>query len=87
MSKYKVLDELGRGGMGVVLKSHQVDLDRIVAMKILNEESTADPSRRARFPSPGRSRSSRSCGCPRSQPRSRWMSSAGTPSPGTPTRS
>lgn len=34
-SKYKVLGPLGRGGMGLVFRARQLDLDRLVALKIV----------------------------------------------------
>ena len=49
ISHYRVLRELGRGGMGVVYLAEDSRLDRKVAIKALPPETARDPIRRKRF--------------------------------------
>jgi eukaryotic-like serine/threonine-protein kinase len=46
---YKILREIGRGGMGVVYEAHQVSLGRRVALKLLPFAAVLDPRQIARF--------------------------------------
>ncbi len=55
LGRFEIISELGRGGMAVVYKARQTDLDRIVALKILPPELTSDQSYVARFRQEARS--------------------------------
>ncbi len=47
--KYKVMAEIGRGGMGVVYKAEDLKLKRFVAIKILPSELASDEEAKGRF--------------------------------------
>ncbi|MGL4552215.1 MAG: serine/threonine-protein kinase, partial [Gemmataceae bacterium] len=47
--KYRVLDEIARGGMGAVLRVHDPELDRVLALKVLLEDHLHHPEMHRRF--------------------------------------
>jgi len=46
---YEIVEELGRGGMGVVYLARQISLERLVALKVMDSRKSIHPSFLARF--------------------------------------
>jgi eukaryotic-like serine/threonine-protein kinase len=49
LGHYRILEQLGAGGMGIVYKAVDTHLDRFVAIKVLPPEKVADAERKRRF--------------------------------------
>jgi serine/threonine protein kinase len=49
ISHYRIIEKLGAGGMGIVYRAEDTNLNRQVAIKVLPEMFSGDPERMARF--------------------------------------
>ena len=48
-SHYKIIEKIGQGGMGEVVRAEDTILDREAAIKVLPEQFTSEPKQLARF--------------------------------------
>lgn len=57
LGPYRILNCVGRGGMGIVFRGFDLKLQRVVAIKVLSPEIAVDPMARKRFEREARSAS------------------------------
>ena len=43
IGKYEILEQIGRGGQGTVYRARDAGLDRIVAIKVIDQSVADDP--------------------------------------------
>jgi eukaryotic-like serine/threonine-protein kinase len=49
LSHFEILEKTGEGGMGAVYKARDLNLDRLVDIKLLSAGAVSNPERQARF--------------------------------------
>jgi len=59
ISHYRIINELGRGGTGIVYKAEDTKLHRTVALKLLPQQALGNPDDTARFYREARAANSR----------------------------